>query len=125
MVTLSAIKYMIDNQILELEQKKYNIIKKILNCKFTSGKYTNKLISDIIIDDFWYVVSYLLNKYPNSKYSDICYMKRIQENIINKEQYQRELKYESKRFKSFSGDSFRYQLDYEIRHNCNLRDFGM
>lgn len=117
----------LQKEIRELENKSIDILNNLLNFVFPVGKYKGKSIFDVISIDYSYV-EWWINQNTTPSYDSfrIAFnLKSIKDIRIAFEQHKREEEYEEIRMTYCKRNGIDYNLDYEIRHNRNLRDFGM
>lgn len=115
-------------QIKSLKNRSNELIKEILDYKFERGKYRGMAVHEIVLKNPSYV-SYWINSnlpYTSSETLELPIIisdsaKRLRE----LERMRKEQEYEKRRMKWCESHGEDYSLDYDIRHNRNLRDFGM
>ena len=120
-------KLKVESVIAELEKRKVELHKAILNYKFTNGKYKDSTIGEVSLKDVRYVAYWLSQNGLEDPYA-MTYAYTIQSSVKYQQQCEaqkRKEEYEARRMQWCQKHGENYALEYEVRHNRNLRDFGM
>lgn len=118
------------NQINNLEDQVSHVINEVLDYKFPNRKYKGESMYEVMLADpkycFWWIKQ---NEPENEDLRDIVQFPMILNSAahykMNMKRIDKEDEYERRRMKYCEDHNENYGLDYEIRHNINLRDFGM
>ena len=118
------------NQINNLEDQVSHVINEVLDYKFPNGKYKGESMYEVMLADpkycFWGIKQ---NEPENENLRDIVQFPMILNSAahykMNMKRIDKEDEYERRRMKYCEDHNENYGLDYEIRHNINLRDFEM
>lgn len=119
-------------KIRELESEQDKALKAMLSYELPNGKYKGMTLNDVMLTDRrygeWWVKSNIPREeddchYEANRLSYILYL--AAESIQSSKYRKQEEEYESRRAEYCEKTGQNYRLDYEIRHNINLRDWGM
>lgn len=122
----------LSSKIRELENEQSKALKAMLSYELPNGKYKGMALKDVMLTDQRYGEWWVNSNVPREE-NDCLYeavrlpytLHSIAKSIQASEYRKREEEYEARRAEWCKQHGENYQLDYEIRHNINLRDWGM
>lgn len=120
-------KLQVESKIAELEKEKSELHKAILTYKFPNGKHKDTTIEEISLKDVGYV-AYWLRQNGLERGDAMTYAYALQSSAQFQQRMnaqKREEEYEARRMQWCQEHGENYALDYDVRHNRNLRDFGI
>lgn len=122
----------LSSKIREIENEQSKVLKDMLFYELPNGKYKGMTLKDVMLTDQRYGEWWVNSNMPREK-DDCLYeavrlpytLYSIAESIQASEYRKKKEEYEARRAEYCKQHGENYQLDYEIRHNRNLRDWGM
>lgn len=108
-----------------------SVVDELLDYTFPAGKYKGKKFESVIAyeDNFnyclWWAKQNVNQEQLIRLYPFLLKLSFIAHDRINQRLWKKESEYESRRFKWCEKNNVDYDLDYAIRHNPAMRDFGM
>lgn len=115
----------------EVKDDDWQIADDLLAYVFPAGKYKDKTFGDIIAIDesfdycLWWTRQNVSKEQYVKLYGFLLKLSFVAKSRKDFKRFKRELEDEEKRREYCMANGINYTLDYEIRHNRNLRDWGM
>lgn len=119
-------------EIKKLEEKRLKVLHTMLSYELPQGKYKGMTLKEVFLRDQHYAEWWINSNLPNEEndcFYDITRLSYLLHNIAKgihaSELRKKEEEIEAQRAEYCKRTNQDYQLDYKIRHNINLRDWGM